>query len=59
LQSPMEGSRFRRSIIGTPIFKCKTCSGSPLIDNVFRNSVGYDASKVEWLAELSSIESEL
>lgn len=47
LQSPLEGSRFRRSIIGTPIFRCRMWSGSPLIEIVLRNSVGYSDSRVE------------
>lgn len=59
LQRPLEGSRLRKSIIGTPILRCKTWSGSPFKDIVFRNSVGYRASRVEWLEQLSSIVSEL
>jgi hypothetical protein len=40
LQSSLDGSRFHRSITGTPIFSFRTWSGSPITDRVFKNSVG-------------------
>jgi hypothetical protein len=59
LQRPLDGSRLWRSMTGTPIFRWRIWSRRPFTDRVFRNSIGYKANIVEWLAEESSIEFKL
>ena len=41
LQRPLEGSKFRRSIIGHPGFKVSFARGNPLAVSEFRYSAGY------------------